>query len=149
MSLISQLTKITSKKAKRIGRGLGSGKGGHTSSRGAKGQKSRNGGQIPLWFEGGQLPLVKRLPMWRGKGRLNPVSRVAQVRLAELVKLSSNRVTIDSLKLARVIPKNATGAKIIDSGSTLTQKYVIVTPVKVSAGAKKIIAGAGGSFEGE
>ncbi len=146
MSLLNQLTKITTKKAKRIGRGLGSGKGGHTSTRGAKGQLSRAGTTIPLWFEGGQLPLIKRLPMWRGKGRLNPINKVAQVRLAELNQVTSSSITLDALKLARIVPKNAIGAKIIGN-TPLTKKYTIVAPVRVTAGAKKVIIAAGGSVE--
>jgi large subunit ribosomal protein L15 len=72
MSILSSLTKITTRSKKRLGRGYGSGKGGHTSSRGQKGQKSRVGSKVPLWFEGGALPLSKRIPMWRVKA----VSRV-------------------------------------------------------------------------
>ncbi len=146
MSLLNQLTKITTKKAKRLGRGLGSGKGGHTSSRGAKGQLSRTGSNIPLWFEGGQLPLIKRLPMWRGKGRLKPINKVAQVRLAELDRVKSDKITLDALKLARVVPKNAVGAKIIGN-TEVTKKYTIVAPVRTTAGAGRVITAAGGSIE--
>lgn len=68
MSFLENINKrISSKrKAKRIARGAGSGKGFHTASRGAKGQKSRSGGKTPLWFEGGQTPLVRRMPYKRG-----------------------------------------------------------------------------------
>src|SRR3990167_5472974 len=70
---LHNLSKITICGKKRVGRGYGSGKGGHTSGRGQKGQRSRR--TIPWWFEGGQLPLVKRVPFWRGKGRLNPLKQ--------------------------------------------------------------------------
>ena len=63
MSLLQKLAKTVTKSNKRVGRGYGSGKGGHTASRGQKGQKSRVGSKIPLWFEGGQLPGVKKYPM--------------------------------------------------------------------------------------
>ena len=68
MSFLESINKRISdkRKAKRIARGAGSGKGFHTSSRGAKGQKSRSGGKVPLWFEGGQTPLVRRMPYKRG-----------------------------------------------------------------------------------
>ena len=68
MNLLSSLKIIkgSTKKAKRVGRGFGSGKGGHTSGKGHKGQKARTGGQVPSWFEGGQTPLVKRMPYIRG-----------------------------------------------------------------------------------
>ena len=64
---LHQLTKTTTRSQKRRGRGYGSGVGGHTVGRGAKGQKARS--NVSLWFEGGQLPLTKRLPFWRGKSR--------------------------------------------------------------------------------
>jgi len=68
---LSNLPKITSKSKKRVGRGYGSGKGGHTSGRGQKGQKSRS--KVPIWFEGGQLPLIRRTPFIKGKGRFKSI----------------------------------------------------------------------------
>jgi large subunit ribosomal protein L15 len=70
--------KISKRKAKRVGRGIGSGKGGHTSGRGNKGQKSRTGRNIPSFFEGGQVPIIKRLPQKRGKGN-SPVSQRVEI----------------------------------------------------------------------
>lgn len=70
---LSQLPKTTSKSSKRKGRGYGSGKGGHTSSRGQKGQKSRS--KVPMWFEGGQLPQIRRFPFIRGKSRLKSLKK--------------------------------------------------------------------------
>ena len=69
---LSSLPKITKRAAKRVGRGYGSGKGGHTSGRGSKGQKAR--GKLPLTFEGTKVKksLIKRLPLQRGKGKLKP-----------------------------------------------------------------------------
>lgn len=69
---LNTLPKTTSRSKKRLGRGYGSGKGGHTSSRGQKGQKARN--SVPLWFEGGQLPLIRRTPFIRGKSRLKSLT---------------------------------------------------------------------------
>jgi len=65
---LSSLIKITKRGKKRVGRGIGSGKGGHTSGKGNKGQKARTGVNIPSFFEGGQVPIIKRLPQKRGKG---------------------------------------------------------------------------------
>src|SRR3989344_706766 len=68
---IHELPAVVQRGKKRVGRGYGSGKGGHTVGRGAKGNKAR--GKIPLWFEGGQLPLIRRLPFQRGKGKFSPL----------------------------------------------------------------------------
>ena len=88
MSILHQLSSIVDRSHKRLGRGFGSGKGGHTSSRGSKGQRSRTGSKIPLWFEGGQLPLIKRLPMLRGKYRFKVVRPVVELTLSDLEKLT-------------------------------------------------------------
>ena len=83
---LDQLPKITTKKKKRLGRGYGSGKGGHTVGRGAKGQKAR--GKVKLGFEGGQLPLIKRLPLKRGKGKFKSFKKkplVVNVRFLNLL----------------------------------------------------------------
>ncbi len=143
MSILSKLTTTTTKAMKRRGQGYGSGKGGHTSGRGQKGQKSRQGANIPLWFEGGQLPLIKRLPMWRGKGQLKPLNHTVEVTLADLESLSLTDVTLDSLKLARVIDKRAKNAKIIATGSL--SRAVTITGLRTSAKAKSAIEAAGGS----
>ena len=116
MSILSKLFTTTTRAMKRRGRGIGSGKGGHTSGRGQKGQKSRQGANVPLWFEGGQLPLIKRLPMLRGKGLLKSQNKSVEVTLSELDRLDMAEVSLDSLKLARVIDKRAKSAKIIATG---------------------------------
>ncbi len=145
MSILSKLFSTTTRTMKRRGRGIGSGKGGHTSGRGQKGQKSRQGANVPLWFEGGQLPLIKRLPMLRGKGLLKPLNKTVEVTLSELNALNLEEVTVDSLKLARVIDKRAKNAKIIATGS-LT-RAVKVTGLRSSAKAKAAIEQAGGSIQ--
>jgi len=142
MPLLNQLPPVKQTSAKRVGRGYGSGKGGHTVGRGQKGQRSRRGGKIALWFEGGQLPLIKRLPMMRGKLRLNKVRPVYEVRLDELNKLEVKKVTLDSLKLAKLIPETATKAKIIASGKIT--KAVVLEGIKTTKKAQAEIEAAGG-----
>jgi len=142
MSVLNQLPSITDKAKKRIGRGYGSGKGGHTSSRGQKGQKSRVGATIPLWFEGGQLPLVKRMPMTRGKGKLKMVSPTAEISIRDLNKLKAEIVTLETLKLEKVIDKRFKKAKVI-AGGELTKK-VILQGIKATPAAQAAIEAKGG-----
>lgn len=113
--------KGSTKKRKRLGRGVGSGKGGHSSTRGDKGQKSRSGsGQMPAWFEGGQMPLQRRIPKF---GFTNPNRKdyraVNVSRLAELVEAgtldASQPVTPDTLKQAGLAGKSDL-IKILGSG---------------------------------
>ncbi|GIK84062.1 MAG: 50S ribosomal protein L15 [Patescibacteria group bacterium] len=143
MSLLNKLTSTTTKSAKRLGRGIGSGKGGHTSTRGQKGQKARQGAKIPLWFEGGQLPLIKRLPMLRGKHRLNVVRPTAEVTLSEVEAMKADTITLDTLKLEKVIGSKFAKAKIVASGK-LSRK-VTVQGVKVTKTAAEAIVAAGGT----
>lgn len=142
------LPKITTRSKKRVGRGYGSGKGGHTSGRGQKGQKSRR--KIPWWFEGGQLPLVRRVPFWRGKGRLNPLKqKPVIIKTGQFNRLKSGaKVTIDTLIHERMVNeaevKNR-GVKIL-AGGKLTQKLTAIG-LKLSAGARKEIEKVGGKVE--
>lgn len=144
MSLLNNLTSIISRSSKRLGRGFGSGKGGHTSSRGMKGQRSRVGSKIPLWFEGGQLPLTKRLPMLRGKGRFNVLTLTAEITLTDLEKMEAEVINLETLKLEKVISPRFGKAKLINTGS-LTRKVTVEIPV--SASSKKAIENAGGSVK--
>lgn len=141
--MMQSLLAITKKTNKRVGRGYGSGKGGHTSSRGTKGQNSRNGGKRPLWFEGGQLPLIKRLPMWRGKGRLESFERLAAVSLSELAKMQATTISLDTLKLEKIIHHKFRGAKVIAHGSL--SRAVTVSGLKVTQQARRLIEKVGGS----
>ncbi len=145
MSRIATLPSIIERPKKRVGRGLGSGKGGHTSSRGQKGQWSRQGASVPAWFEGGQLPLVKRLPMLRGKGLLKPTSRIVAITLSDLNKLEAGAITVDTLKLARVVPQLVRGVKVIATGKI--EKKMVLSGVKVTAAARAAIEAAGGSVQ--
>lgn len=145
MSLLSSLIASTTKQSKRVGRGIGSGKGGHNSGRGSKGQKERTGGKVPLWFEGGQLPLIKRMPMWRGKGKFKVVRPCAEVSLNDISKMSATSITLDTLKLEKVIDSKFKKAKIIGTGE-MTRK-VEVQSLPVSKAAKAAIEKAGGSVK--
>ncbi|WP_018862114.1 MULTISPECIES: 50S ribosomal protein L15 [unclassified Thioalkalivibrio] len=131
------------KPGKRVGRGIGSGLG-KTGGRGHKGQKSRSGGFTKTGFEGGQMPLQRRLPKVGFRSRKQRYA--AEVRLSELAKVEGE-VTLDSLKKAGVIPEIAQSAKIFASGE-VTQACV-VKGVGVTKGAKAAIEAAGGSVEAE
>jgi large subunit ribosomal protein L15 len=129
------------KARRRVGRGIGSGLG-KTSGRGHKGQKSRAGGFHKVGFEGGQMPLQRRLPK---RGFKSTTAKFdAEVRLSDLEKLALAEVDMMSLKLAGVIPSMSLNAKIIASGK-LTKK-VSVKGMLVTKGAKAAIEAAGGSI---
>jgi len=142
MSSLHTLPSITTTASKRLGRGYGSGKGGHTASRGQKGQKSRRGAKVPLRFEGGNLPLIKRLPMMRGKGRLKPVGTRVEITLTDLDRMTQDNITMDTLKLSKILPKNSSSVKVFATG-TLTRP-VTITGTRVSKTAREIIEKAGG-----
>jgi len=125
---------------RRVGRGIGSGLG-KTAGRGHKGQKSRAGGFHKVGFEGGQMPLQRRLPK-RGFVSLTH-GRNVEVRLSDLEKLPLAEIDLLSLKQANVIAQNALSAKVILSGK-LTRK-VILQGVGVTKGARAAIEALGGS----
>lgn len=128
--------------AKRLGRGIGSGLG-KTGGRGHKGQKSRTGGGVRRGFEGGQMPLYRRLPKF-GFTSLKAL-HVAEIRLSDLAKVDGNVVTFNALKAANVITKDILSAKVILSGKV--EKAVVVKGLGVTKGAKAAIEAAGGSIE--
>lgn len=142
MSLLNKLSSVRKSLPKRLGRGYGSGKGGHNSSRGQKGQNSRQGGGVAIWFEGGQLPLIKRMPMQRGKSKLKVVRPTAELNLTELHNMKADVVTLDTLKLEKVIDPRFKKAKIIASGEII--RKVTVEGVNVTEGAKAAIEKVGG-----
>jgi large subunit ribosomal protein L15 len=127
----------------RVGRGVGSG-WGKTAGRGHKGQKARSGGFHKLGFEGGQMPLHRRLP----KRGFNSPTRddIAEVRLSELEALQVADVDLAALQAASIVSKKVLGAKIILSGK-LTKKLNVKGDVKASKGARAAIEAAGGTIE--
>ncbi|HET8586171.1 MAG TPA: 50S ribosomal protein L15 [Casimicrobiaceae bacterium] len=128
------------KAKRRVGRGIGSGLG-KTAGRGHKGQKSRSGGFHKVGFEGGQMPLQRRLPK-RGF-----VSRsrddVAEVRLSDLARLPVTDIDLLALKAAGLVPSIAKSAKVIRTGKL--DKAVKLSGIGVTKGAKSVIEAAGGS----
>jgi large subunit ribosomal protein L15 len=130
------------KDSKRVGRGIGSGLG-KTAGRGHKGQKSRSGGKVSPGFEGGQMPLQKRLPKY---GFTSRVSRTtAQVRLAELNAVSGEVIDLAALKAADLINENVTRARVFLSGEL--GRAVTVIGLAVTRGAREAIEKAGGKVE--
>ncbi len=127
---------------KRVGRGIGSGVG-KTAGRGHKGQKSRSGGYSKVGFEGGQMPLQRRLPK-RGFRSRRAAER-AEVRLHELARVSADPIDLAALITARIVGKRVKRAKVIDSGTL--DKAVNLRGVAVTAGAREKITGAGGRIE--
>ena len=128
-------------KPKRLGRGIGSGLG-KTSGRGHKGQKSRSGGYHKVGFEGGQMPLQRRLPKvgFRSRTRM----RTAEVRLHELQRVEGD-VTLESLKAAGLVPGKAERAKVFASG--VVDQPRVLRGIAVTAGARAAIEAAGGRVE--
>ena len=128
--------------SKRLGRGIGSGLG-KTGGRGHKGQKSRTGGGVRRGFEGGQMPLYRRLPKIGLTSMKAPVT--AEVRLNELTKVEGDVVTLDTLKAANVLTKDIQFAKVILAGEI--KAPVKVSGLRVTKGAKAAIEAVGGSVE--
>jgi large subunit ribosomal protein L15 len=132
----------STKTAKRVGRGIGCGYG-KTCGRGHKGQKSRSGGQTKIGFEGGQMPLQRRLPKFGFTARKSRFS--AEVRLNELTALDADVIDLEVLIKANVIPSHSLQAKVFSSGEIT--KAVTLKGIKASKGAKAAIEAAGGKVE--
>ncbi|MBW2942881.1 50S ribosomal protein L15 [Zhongshania aquimaris] len=130
------------KEGKRVGRGIGSGLG-KTAGRGHKGLKSRSGGSVRPGFEGGQMPLQKRLPKYGFTSRLSRVT--AQIRTSELMSVADDVIDLDALKRADLINSNIERAKIFLSGDL--NKAVTVKGLAVTKGAREAIEKAGGKVE--
>jgi len=129
------------KPRRRVARGGGSGLG-KTAGRGHKGQKSRAGGFHKVGFEGGQMPLQRRLPK---RGFLaTTIEKAAEVRSGDLAKVGGNAIDLESLKKAGLVPGGAKRAKIILAGAELAGKFS-VSGVAASKGAREAIQKAGGS----
>ncbi|MGL4270338.1 MAG: 50S ribosomal protein L15 [Plesiomonas sp.] len=128
--------------AKRVGRGIGSGLG-KTGGRGHKGQKSRSGGGVRRGFEGGQMPLYRRLPKFGFTSLKAAVT--AEVRLSELAKVEGDQIDLNALKAANIITKDMEFAKIVLSGEVT--RAVTVRGLRVTKGARAAIEAAGGKIE--
>jgi large subunit ribosomal protein L15 len=125
----------------RVGRGVGSG-WGKTAGRGHKGQKARSGGFHKVGFEGGQMPLHRRLPK---RGFNSPtLNDIAEVRTSELQALDAAEIDLAVLKEAGIVSRKALGAKVILSGKL--ERKVSLKEIRVSKGARAMIEGAGGSI---
>ena len=127
---------------KRVGRGIGSASG-KTAGRGHKGQKSRSGGYHKVGFEGGQMPLQRRLPKVGFSSRIGRVT--AEIRLHELANLDVEIIDIETLKSARLINKNIKYVKIILSGKL--EKPIKTKGLMLTKGAKTAIENVGGKVE--
>ena len=124
---------------KRVGRGIGSGLG-KTCGRGHKGQKSRSGGYHKVGFEGGQMPIQRRLPKVGFSSRVGRVTE--EVRLSEFAKVEGDVINLVSLKAAGVLNNNTLHAKVFASGNV--DKAYTVEGLRVTKGAKEAIEKAGG-----
>ncbi|PCK08568.1 MAG: 50S ribosomal protein L15 [Alteromonadaceae bacterium] len=130
------------KDKKRVGRGIGSGTG-KTAGRGHKGLKSRSGGSVKPGFEGGQMPLQKRLPKYGFTSRIGFLS--AEVRLSELNKVEGDIISLETLLAADVIRNNVKRAKIFLSGDVT--RALTIKGLAITKGAKQAIEAAGGKIE--
>lgn len=140
---LHELPKLKKGAQKRIGRGYGSGKGGHTVGYGQKGQKSRSGGKIKPSFEGGQLPFIKRIPHKRGFKRLK--ERGAVINLRQLKRFKENAVIDkEALVKAGLLDRKKTKIKILGLGSI--NKAVTIRGIPTSTSAQEKIIKAGGNI---
>jgi large subunit ribosomal protein L15 len=128
---------------KRLGRGIGSGLG-KTGGRGHKGQTSRSGGTVKPGFEGGQMPIQRRLPKFGFTSRKSLTA--GEVNLAEIAKVAGELVTLASLKEAGLVRNDVLTVKVIKSGAL--NRAVTVQGIKVTKGAREAIEAAGGKVEG-
>jgi large subunit ribosomal protein L15 len=144
MSLLHTIITSVKRSKKRLGRGYGSGKGGHTSGRGQKGQNTR--GKSPLWFEGGQLPLIRRTPFIKGKSRFKSLSgkpmaiRIEALNAYEAGSLVDYQTIVDTLKLQPTKVARQ-GVKIVFGGK-LTKALTVNLPLTATA-AQAVIASGG------
>jgi large subunit ribosomal protein L15 len=128
--------------ARRVGRGIGSGLG-KTCGRGHKGQKERSGGFHKVGFEGGQMPLQRRLPK---VGFTTAKSRATgEIRLHELAAVNADVIDLDAIKQANLVPRHIERVKVFASGKI--DKAVTVKGIKVTKGARAAIEAAGGKVE--
>jgi large subunit ribosomal protein L15 len=132
----------SNKDGKRVGRGIGSGLG-KTCGRGHKGQKSRSGGFHKVGFEGGQMPLQRRLPKVGFSSRTSLTS--AELRLQELARVDADVIDLQALKDANLVSRSMQRVKVFASGSI--DKAVTLKGIQVTKGARAAIEAAGGKIE--
>jgi large subunit ribosomal protein L15 len=127
---------------RRLGRGIGSGLG-KTGGRGVKGQKSRSGGGVRRGFEGGQMPLYRRLPKFGFTSRKSAIT--AEIRLSDLAKVDGEVIDLNVLKAANIVNTQIEYAKVMLSGEI--NRAVTLRGLRVSKGARAAIEAAGGKIE--
>lgn len=132
------------KTAKRVGRGIGSGLG-KTCGLGHKGQKARAGGRVRPGFEGGQMPLQKRLPKYGFSSRVGRVT--AEIRLGELNRVAGDLVDMDALRQAGLVGSGVQRARVFLSGELAPARALVVRGLVVTKGARAAIEAAGGRVE--
>ena len=130
------------KNAKRVGRGIGSGVG-KTAGRGHKGQKSRSGGKVKIGFEGGQMPLQRRLPKVGFASRKARYS--AELRLYQINSVGSDVIDLEALKKAGMIQHHVKKVKVINTGTL--DRAVTIKGLAVTKGAQAAVEAAGGKVE--
>ena len=128
---------------KRVGRGIGSGLG-KTCGRGHKGQKARSGGYHKVGFEGGQMPMARRLPKFGFTSRKSLTAQ--EVKLGDLMKIAGDLVSLETLKAFDLIKNSTQSVKIVASGEI--SRAFVVQGLKLTAGAKTSILAQGGRVEG-
>lgn len=138
--------KGATRKKKRIARGVGSGKGGHSSTKGTKGQKSRAGARIPAWFEGGQMPLQRRVPKFGFYNRFRVEYRAVNLswiaRLVDEGRIDSAAEVTPEVLVGAGVARKADRIKILGSGDS--PQGLSITAHAFSASARKKIEAAGG-----
>lgn len=127
---------------KRVGRGIGSGLG-KTAGRGHKGQKARAGGYHKVGFEGGQMPIQRRLPKLGFRSHLARITE--EIRLSELEKLAADVIDMDVLKKANLVSKGTKYVKVFASGEI--KRAVTLKGLKVTKGARAAIEASGGKID--
>ena len=132
------------KKRKRLGRGISAGQG-KTCGRGHKGQKARSGGKVRIGFEGGQLPLQRRVPTFGFRSRIGGVT--AEVRVGELNSVTGDEITLESLKDANVLSKDVKRARVFLSGEI--HRAMTIKGLWVTRGARAAIEKVGGTIADE
>ncbi len=141
---LSDLSKPALKNKKRRGKGRASGLG-KTGGRGYNGQKSRSGGNIPAWFEGGQMPLQRRLPK-RGFTSINK-KEYRIVNLGSLLALELSDISVELMEEKGIIPKKLLPVKVLAAGVDEMKEALNVEANKFSKNAKKLIESCGGSVK--